>query len=99
MCEFAARGRFFPRRAPRAAGNLAAMRFSIGNTFAKFRGCQCEDFYPAYPWSPDRRDVVVCAKCENQAVLSELVGKRTTSASHAQSKVAIGAKAARSRRP
>ena len=52
------------------------MRFSIGKTFAKCHGCQGEDFYPAYPWSPDRRDVVICARCENQAVLSELVGKR-----------------------
>jgi len=54
------------------------MRFSIGSTFAKCRGCHGEDFYPAFPWSPDRRDVVVCARCESQAVLSELVGKRLT---------------------
>ncbi len=52
------------------------MRFSIASTFAKCRGCQSEDFYPAFPWSPDRRDVVVCARCESQAVLSELVGRR-----------------------
>jgi hypothetical protein len=51
------------------------MRFSIGARFAKCRGCQGEDFYPAYPWSPDRREVVICARCENQAILSELVGK------------------------
>jgi len=51
------------------------MRFSIGSTFAKCRGCQGEDFYPAYPWSPERREVVICGRCENQAILSELVGK------------------------
>lgn len=62
------------------------MRFSIGEGFAKCRGCQGEDFYPAYPWSPDRRDVVICAKCENQAVLSELVGKRLTLGASASQK-------------
>jgi hypothetical protein len=52
------------------------MRFAIGaSTFAKCSTCQGEDFYPAFPLTPDRREVVVCARCENQAVFAELVGK------------------------
>ena len=70
-----ARRALFTAPNARVGGNLARMRFSIGATFAKCRGCEGEDFYPAYPWSPDRREVVICARCENQAILSELVGK------------------------
>ena len=68
------------------------MRFSIGTSFAKCSGCQGEDFYPAFPWSPDRRDVVVCARCENQAVLSELVGKRVTLGSPPKPQLAMAAR-------
>lgn len=71
------------------------MRFSIGTTFAKCSGCQGEDFYPAYPWSPDRRDVVVCARCENQAVLSELVGKRVTLDCQPKPQLSMAARGAR----
>ena len=51
------------------------MRFSIGNGFAKCSACQGEDFYPAFPLTADRREVLVCARCENQAIFSELIGK------------------------
>jgi hypothetical protein len=51
------------------------MRFAIGDTFAKCSACQGEDFYPAFPLTPDRREVVVCARCEQQAVFAELIGK------------------------
>jgi hypothetical protein len=51
------------------------MRFGIGGTFAKCGACQSEDFYPAFPLTPDRREVVVCARCEQQAVFAELIGK------------------------
>jgi hypothetical protein len=52
------------------------MRFAIGaSTFAKCSACQGEDFYPAFPLTPDRREVVVCARCEQQAVFAELIGK------------------------
>jgi hypothetical protein len=51
------------------------MRFSIGSGFAKCSACQGEDFYPAFPLTADRREVLVCARCENQSVFSELIGK------------------------
>lgn len=49
------------------------MRFRIGGTFAKCRTCEGEDFYPAFPLTPDRRDVMICVRCESQAVYAELV--------------------------
>jgi hypothetical protein len=49
------------------------MRFSIGGAFAKCGACQGEDFYPAFPLTPDRRDVVICARCDSQAIYAELV--------------------------
>jgi hypothetical protein len=51
------------------------MRFGIGNGFARCNACQGEDFYPAFPLTPDRREVLVCAQCENQAIYAELIGK------------------------
>jgi hypothetical protein len=51
------------------------MRFSIGGAFAKCSACQGEDFYPAFPLTPDRRDVLICARCDSQAVYAELVEK------------------------
>jgi hypothetical protein len=51
------------------------MRFRIAGTFAKCSACQGEDFYPAFPLTPDRREVLVCGRCENQAVYAELIGK------------------------
>ena len=49
------------------------MRLQIGGTFIKCSACQGEDFYPAFPLTPDRRDVIICATCDNQAVKSELL--------------------------
>jgi hypothetical protein len=60
---------------PQAHGNLAAMRFGIGGTFARCSACQGEDFYPAFPLTADRREVLVCARCENQAIYAELIGR------------------------
>ena len=51
------------------------MRFGIGNGFARCSACHGEDFYPAFPLTPDRREVLVCARCENQAIYAELIGK------------------------
>jgi hypothetical protein len=51
------------------------MRFGIGNGFVRCSACQGEDFYPAFPLTPDRREVLVCARCENQAIYAELIGK------------------------
>jgi hypothetical protein len=51
------------------------MRFSIGGAFAKCSACQGEDFYPAFPLTPDRRDVVICARCDSQAIYAELMEK------------------------
>jgi hypothetical protein len=51
------------------------MRFAIDGSFAKCSACQGEDFLPAFPLTPDRREVLVCLRCENQAVFAELVGK------------------------
>lgn len=59
------------------------MRFAIGNSFVRCTACQGEDFYPAFPLTPDRREVLVCAVCENQAVFSELIGKPGASISAA----------------
>ena len=55
------------------AGNVRPMRFQIGRVFARCSACQGEDFYPAFPLTADRRHVVVCGRCENQAVYDELV--------------------------
>jgi hypothetical protein len=54
---------------------FAAMRLRLGGTFVKCTACQGEDFYPAFPLTADRREVMVCARCENQAVFGELIGK------------------------
>jgi hypothetical protein len=62
-----------PSGAP--SDTLAAMRFAIGSGFAKCITCQGEDFYPAFPLTPDRREVLVCAHCDNQTIFSELIGK------------------------
>jgi hypothetical protein len=51
------------------------MRIALGNAFAKCSACQSEDFYPAFPLTADRKEVLVCAKCEHQAIFAELVGK------------------------
>jgi hypothetical protein len=51
------------------------MRLRIAGVFAKCGACQGEDFYPAFPLTPDRRDVMICAGCESQAVFAELVRK------------------------
>jgi hypothetical protein len=60
---------------PRKSSKFAAMRFAIGSGFAKCAACQGEDFYPAFPFPPHRREVLVCATCESEAVYSELIGK------------------------
>jgi hypothetical protein len=51
------------------------MRFAMGSGFAKCAACQGEDFYPAFPFPPHRREVLVCVTCESEAVYSELIGK------------------------
>ena len=51
------------------------MRFAIGSGFARCAACQGEDFYPAFPFPPDRREVLICAKCQNQTIYAELIGK------------------------
>jgi hypothetical protein len=51
------------------------MRIALGNTFAKCAACQGEDFYPAFPLTADRKEVLVCGKCGHQTIFSELVGK------------------------
>jgi hypothetical protein len=51
------------------------MRIALGHTFAKCAACQGEDFYPAFPLTADRKEVLVCGKCGHQTVFSELVGK------------------------
>src|SRR3954462_11603941 len=56
------------------------MRLKHGGTFVKCTACQGEDFYPAFPVTKDRRDVMICARCENQAVFGELIGKPSASA-------------------
>jgi hypothetical protein len=63
------------RAAPAQSSNLAAMRFATGSGFAKCAACQGEDFYPAFPFPPHRREVLICAKCESEAIYSELIGK------------------------
>jgi len=56
------------------------MRLKHGGTFVKCTACQGEDFYPAFPLTKDRRDVMVCTRCQNQAVFGELIGKPSASA-------------------
>jgi hypothetical protein len=51
------------------------MRIALGNAFARCPACQGEDFYPAFPLTADRKEVLVCASCEHQAIFAELVGK------------------------
>jgi hypothetical protein len=63
----------FTAFAARPPANLPQMRLGIGGAFAKCSACQGEDFYPAFPLTPDRRDVLVCARCENQTIYAELV--------------------------
>jgi hypothetical protein len=60
------------------------MRIALGDAFAKCTACQGEDFYPAFPLTADRREVLVCAKCEHQAIFSELVGKPGATAAAAK---------------
>ena len=60
------------------------MRIALGNSFARCAACQGEDFYPAFPLTADRREVLVCAKCEHQTIFSELVGKPGATASAAK---------------
>lgn len=77
------------------------MRFAIGGTFVKCSACQGEDFYPAFPLTADRREVLVCARCENQAVFGELIGKpsaRRPEAEKLQSTIATPAATSRARR-
>ena len=49
------------------------MRFRIGSVFAKCPRCQADDFYPAMRLTADRRDVYVCAACDNQVWYPELL--------------------------
>lgn len=49
------------------------MRFSTKGVFAKCAMCRAEDFYPAMPATPDRRDVYVCVRCGHHQVYGELV--------------------------
>lgn len=72
--------RFLLPDAARRAVTFAAMRLKLGGTYAKCAACQGEDFYPAFPLTKDRRDVMVCARCENQTVFGELIGKPSASA-------------------
>jgi len=72
--------RFLLPDAARRAVTFSAMRLKHGGTFVKCTACQGEDFYPAFPLTKDRRDVMVCARCENQAVFGELIGKPSASA-------------------
>ena len=60
------------------------MRIALGNSFARCAACQGEDFYPAFPLTADRREVLVCANCEHQTIFSELVGKPGATASAAK---------------
>jgi hypothetical protein len=60
------------------------MRIALGDSFAKCAACQGEDFYPAFPLTADRREVLVCAKCEHQTIFSELVGKPGATAAAAK---------------
>ena len=50
------------------------MRLQIRGVFIKCRKCQGEDFYPAFPLTAARRDVMICAACENELIYSELAG-------------------------
>lgn len=68
------------------------MRFAIGTSFVKCSACQGEDFYPAFPLTPDRREVVICARCDNQAVFAELVRKWTAAQTPAPAPVPSGFK-------
>lgn len=77
------------------------MRFEIGGSFAKCPACQGEDFYPAFPLTADRREVLVCARCENQAVFGELIGNpaaRRPEAEKLQTTTATPAGTSRARR-
>jgi hypothetical protein len=49
------------------------MRFRIGGVFAKCPACKADDFYPAMRLTADRRDVYICAGCENQVWYPELL--------------------------
>jgi hypothetical protein len=73
------------------------MRIALGGTFAKCSACQGEDFYPAFPLTPDRREVLVCAQCEHQTIFAELVGKPGASARAAKMPWATAAAAAPAR--
>jgi len=75
------------------------MRIALGDTFAKCAACQGEDFYPAFPLTADRREVLVCATCENQTIFAELVGKPGASAQAAKMPWAMAAPTTRPSRP
>jgi hypothetical protein len=77
---------FFNAWTRRSAGNLGAMRLGIRGAFAKCSGCQGEDFYPAFPLTPDRREVMVCAHCENQHLYAELIGRSQQGSEPAEEK-------------
>src|ERR1043166_2129524 len=70
--------------APPAQVTFASMRLKHAGAFVKCSACQGEDFYPAFPLTKDRRDVMVCARCENQAVFGEMIGKPSVSAHSAK---------------
>jgi hypothetical protein len=60
------------------------MRIALGDSFARCAACQGEDFYPAFPLTADRREVLVCGKCGHQSIFSELVGKPGATAAAAK---------------
>ena len=60
------------------------MRIALGDSFAKCASCEGEDFYPAFPLTADRREVLVCTNCEHQTIFSELVGKPGATAAAAK---------------
>ena len=60
------------------------MRIALGDGFARCASCQGEAFYPAFPLTADRREVLVCANCEHQSIFSELVGKPGATAAAAK---------------
>ncbi len=48
------------------------MRLNFGGKYARCRTCQGEDFIPAYPLPASRRDVVICARCGNEMIYSDI---------------------------
>jgi hypothetical protein len=72
---FSCKRDLFRRAAARSRFTVAPMRFRVRGSFARCRACQGVDFYPAFPFPPGRRDVLICATCENETIHSELVEK------------------------